>query len=471
VIPALAVLLLGVYWLAWPSPEAVGPAIVEVRTVDFVAKITEVGEVRALESVTIRAQKDGPIAYLVPEGQMVAPGEILVRFDSSQQDAALALSRIELKADEAALRGAIEDRETQKDKLMAELARLNSEVQLAKIELDTLKKKPLPDEVEKARLELEKAELSFDQTERKRTLLPGLVEKGFITQNTLDEAEAGYLAAKAGRRVAQFNLDKVEAGATTDELEKANVKFRQARFALEKAQSSLGPQLQSLDASVEKAKANVERAKNQVGRAEAERAKTQIQAPRAGLVVYARAGGDLAGTGKVHPGAMAFAGQSLVYLPDMSTMVADTEVNEIDIGKVKLGDPVEVRLDAYPGAMFRGKVLDIGALATLKPSRSGVASFIKVFGVTVRLDDKDLRLKPGLTATLDIIVDRRADVITVPLSAVASRRGESVVRVANGGRFKERKVVLGPSNDQSVVVLEGLRPGERVRVDAQSGSL
>jgi len=140
----------------------------------------------------------------------------------------------------------------------------------------------------------------------------------------------------------------------------------------------------------------------------------------------------------------------------------DTEVNEIDIGKVKVGGPVEVRLEAYPGAVFQGKILKIGSLAIFKQSRSGTASGIKAFDVTVEIEEKDPRLKTGLTATLDIIADRQENVISIPISAVVTRRGEHAVFVYNTGTIKERKVVLGPSNEHNVIVKEGLRPGERV---------
>jgi HlyD family secretion protein len=91
-----------------------------------------------------------------------------------------------------------------------------------------------------------------------------------------------------------------------------------------------------------------------------------------------------------------------------------------------------------------------------------------VFDVTIQIEGADPRLKPGLTANLDIIVEQLQDSISVPFSAVVSRRGEHTVFVLDTGKPEERKVVLGPSNAHHVIVREGLRAGELVLLDPSS---
>jgi multidrug efflux pump subunit AcrA (membrane-fusion protein) len=110
--------------------------------------------------------------------------------------------------------------------------------------------------------------------------------------------------------------------------------------------------------------------------------------------------------------------------------------------------------------------MQIGSLARFKQSRSGSASGIKVFDVTVKIEEKGPQLKPGLTATLDFIVERQEDALSIPLAAVMSRQGEHIALVANASKIEERKVVLGPSNEHYVVVKQGLHPGERVLLNA-----
>lgn len=391
----VGLLAVGVYWYARPSPADRGSLLVEVRKSEFTVKLSVLGELRALQSATILAEKDAPISYLVPEGTTVKRGDVLVRFDPTQSEGALAAGDIELAAAQADLRRAREDLEAQRQRLLGERARLAAEVELAKLERDGL---------------------------------VGLVEKGFVARNVVEKAE---------------------------------IRLKQAETALERAQSGLRPELQALEAAVDRQKASVARARNLIEKAKTELAKTELRAPQPGFVIYAKTKEGRSGE-RIHLGMMAFAGQPLIDLPDISTMVVDTEVNEIDIGKVSVGAPVEVRVDAYGDAVFHGTVREVGIVGRLKRSRPGVESKVKVFDVVARIQESDLRLKPGLTALVEILVDRQHDVLSVPLVAVVPRGKGHVVYVPSFGGFTERAVVLGPSNDRQVVVKDGLRPGERV---------
>jgi HlyD family secretion protein len=466
---AAALLATGFYWYRGPVPRATVPVIFEVKQEPFTLKITELGELRSLDFVTIRSQiSNTVITDLIPEGTLVKKGDVLVRLDPGSLEADLKQSEEEVRVAEAGLRVAEKELEVKRQELHADIDRLESEIRLAQVELTELKRKPLPDEVEKARMELEKAQAAYSNAEKKQELLPALVAKGFITQDTLDNARMSYLEAKASLQVAKFNLATVSAGATPDALERATIKVRQANAALAAVRQSVQPKLQAAEATVERAKAQVAQARNSVNKNRVKLERTILRAPREGLVVYGRVG-KKESSAKVQPGTLVWRGSSLIHLPDLSTMVVDTEVNELDIGKVTVGGAAEVRPEAYPGTVFHGHVKEIASLARSKASPSGGASGIKVFDVTVQLDEKDARLRPGLTATVDLIVADQSDTISIPLAAVTSRGDEHVVLVANGGKPETRKVTLGASNDHRVIVKAGLRIGERVLLERPGG--
>ena len=451
-------------WYAGTTSAGTAPALVAVEKGDLTVKITERGEVRASKFASILSGKDGPVAYVVPEGTEVKAGDVVVRFDATQQEAAVAASKVDMQVTQAELRASESGAQALRGKLKSDLARLEADYKVAQVELAEFKNKPLPDEVEKARLELEKAKVTFEQAEKKRALMPNLVAKGYITQGTVDEAELNYLAAKAGLQVAKFTFDKVSAGATRAELDKATIKVEIAKFVLDSARASMNPQLDAIGAAIDKHRADVKKTETAVRKAQDELERTQLRAPQDGLAVYGSRG---SGGEKIHAGMMTWAGASLINLPDMSTMIVDTQVNEIDVGKVANGAPALVKLEAYPGAVYHGKVTEIGTVAKIKKNEAGANTPIKVFDVRIQIDKKDARVKPGLTAVVDIIVDEQRDVLTVPLSAVVERPGGAVVFLgANHRNFEERKVVLGPSNNERVVVKDGLHAGDLVVLEA-----
>ena len=456
-------LLIGVgYHYAPVSANTVRPTVLSVTKGEFTVKVSALGELRALKSVKISAIDDNPVIFLAPEGTAVKKGDLLFRMLDVKYSVAIAQSEAQLRVANADLRKAKTDLDAQKQRLLAEISKFEAEVRLAALAHAELKKKPLPQNLSKAQLELDQATASLKNAARNRDVLPPLVEKGYITRETLDDAELKLSETQARVQLAQFNFDTISAGATRQELEQAAIRVEQAKIAVERARSGMNSQIQSYEASVMRQEAGVGHAKSLIKKAKQKKSKGEAYAPRDGLVVYAHQEGKGV-SGEIQLGMIPFQGQTLLYLPDLSKMVVDTNVNEFDIGKIKVGGLVEVRPQAFPGTVFKGEVLKIGSLAKRKRSASGEATAVKVFAVKVKIVGPDPRLKPGLTATVDFVTERREDVITVPLMSVMERAdGHGVLVADEFGNIAERKIVLGPSNDTSVVVMKGLNPGDQV---------
>ncbi len=219
----------------------------------------------------------------------------------------------------------------------------------------------------------------------------------------------------------------------------------------------------SYQATVDAARANVQRAERGLAQQERKVRESVLIAPRPGLVVYATVGNE-ENIKKIEVGMTPFEGMDLMYLPDISSMLVETEISEVDLAKVKVGMPVEIKLDAYAEDKFRGEVVKISDLAKRKLSRiTGKATGAKVFQVTVKVLDSDVRLKPGLTATADIIVNEYESVLYAPLEAIfVNELEETVVYVKNKGEIESRKVMLGESNDRVTIIKEGIQEGDEV---------
>jgi HlyD family secretion protein len=116
------------------------------------------------------------------------------------------------------------------------------------------------------------------------------------------------------------------------------------------------------------------------------------------------------------------AGTVLMTVADVETMIIKAGINEVDIGKVHLDQPVKVTLDAYPKVKFAGKILRIAPAARLEEK-------VKVFDVEIAIEHQGAELRTGMTANIDILGERRAKVLTVPVEGIFKKDETEVVYV------------------------------------------
>jgi len=188
--------------------------------------------------------------------------------------------------------------------------------------------------------------------------------------------------------------------------------------------------------------ANVAVARGAMGRA-------VVRAPFAGMVL----------TTAVEEGEVTAPGSPLLTLADVSRLHLDTDVDEADLGRVSEGLAAEVSLDAFPGDRIVGSVQEIA------PSVTSDARGNRSIAIRVALP-ADPRLRVGMSADADVIAATRSDVIFVPPIAVVGRGTDRAVYTIGAGAAHRRAVRVGIATWESVEVLDGLRPGEQVILNA-----
>jgi HlyD family secretion protein len=116
------------------------------------------------------------------------------------------------------------------------------------------------------------------------------------------------------------------------------------------------------------------------------------------------------------------AGTVLMTVADVETMIIKAGVNEVDIGKVRLEQPVKVSLDAYPKVKFAGTIKRIAPAARLEEK-------VKVFDVEIAIDRQGNELRTGMTANIDVVGEKREKVLAVPVEAIFKKDETEVVYV------------------------------------------
>ncbi|NTV34440.1 MAG: efflux RND transporter periplasmic adaptor subunit [Deltaproteobacteria bacterium] len=251
--------------------------------------------------------------------------------------------------------------------------------------------------LDQAKAELEDAQINHHRNEQ-------LVAKGFVAQSTVDASEARYKRAKA------------------------------AVAAQEAA-------IRASEAAREEAKVLVEY--------------SNIRAPFDAVVLTKNADiGDI-----VTPlGAAANAKAAVVTIADMGSLQVEVDVSESNISQVRVGQPCEIRLDAFPDLRFKGAVHMI--VPTADRSKASVL-------VKVAFKEMDPRILPEMSAKVaflsrEMVPEEEKPLKAVPASAVVSLGGQSVVFLVNGDRAVEKKVRTGRRMDTMVEILEGLGAGDKV---------
>ncbi|MBN3035937.1 MAG: efflux RND transporter periplasmic adaptor subunit [Bacteroidales bacterium] len=300
----------------------------------------------------------------------------------------------------------------------------------------TLDRTELSNRVKDQELEVEQLETQFTKTQLDTTLeMRNLRDELINLKYALEE-----------RRITLEN-SKYEPPAT----------IRQAEIDLDRAQRAYNQAVKNYSLKLEKARANMQDVSTQLSKAQ-NRLNEMMEvlgqftvfAPKSGMVIYKR-GWD---GKKMGVGAQISSWDNVVAtLPNLTVMNSKTFVNEIDISKVKAGQPVEVGIDAFPEKKFTGSVTQVANIGEQMKNSNA-----KVFEVMIEVNEFDSVMRPAMTTKNVIITDVIRDVLYLPVECIHSNDSLSYV-VTPGSR---RQVIVGKSNENEIIIRAGLDEDDEV---------
>ncbi len=293
-------------------------------------------------------------------------------------------------------------------------------------------------------------------------------------QNKIDAARAAVTLAEDRVSDAEEAYDQVASRDDNDPLKAGALStLANARQNLQKARQDLNyltgaPDAEEIaisDGKVSLAKAQYddalrewERVKDGVDPADIAAAEARITALNA-TINLARITAPFSGTVtevNAMPGDLVNAGTQAFRIDDLSRLLVDVQIPEVDINSIKVGQSVDLTFDAIANKQYQGKVIAVANVGTVQ---SGLVNF----KVTVELLNPDEQVRSGMTAAVNIIISQLEDVLTVPKRAVRLVDNQTVVYILKNGAVVEVPIKIGASSDQVSEVLSGdLKVGDRI---------
>ncbi|HEY9657541.1 MAG TPA: efflux RND transporter periplasmic adaptor subunit [Allocoleopsis sp.] len=387
---------------------------VQVESQPLQVRIGASGTVQPIQTVNLSPKASGVLAELyVEQGERVQKGQLIARMEN--EDVQARLAQAEAKVAQAKAR-------------LAEMRSGNRPQEIAQSEA----------KLNQAEARVAEAQAQFDLANERVQRNQSLVEQGAISQDDMDAV-----------------LNQAEVSRAT--LEQSQASLREAQRSLELMQS--GNRVED----IAEAQAQLAEAEANQRAVEVEMADTYIRAPFDGIITqkYANEGAFVTPTTSASDASSATS-TAIVALARGLEVLA--EVPEVDIDQLKVGQPVEVVADAYPGQVFQGKVRLIAPEAVVKQN-------VTSFQVRIDLTSGQTKLLSGMNVDVTFLGDEMSNALVVPTVAIVSKEGETGVLVPDAKNQPEfRPVTLGTAVGNQTQVVEGLKPGEQVFTDIPADS-
>lgn len=401
-IPTVALLLVGAggtwTWQTWRSQQRAQQTQVEAQTVEAIR-----------QDLTITIAASGTVQPITPVNISPKQPGRLVALSVDQGDRVRAGEEL-ARMDASNLQGSL---------LQAQGALGEAQANLQKLQAGNR-----PQQIGQAEQALAEAQSDLVAIRASHERNQALYQSGALSQAERDRSQADYAAAQARLNRLQQELDLTRAGARSEELAAAQAQVVQAQGALKTLQTQLND--------------------------------TVIRAPFAGLITqkYADVGAFVTPTTSASATSSATSSSIVALASDLEAVA---NVAETDIRHIRVGQAVELQVDAYPDLPFQGQV-------RLVAPASVVVQNVTSFQVRIRiLDDQEQQLRSGMNLTALFQVQQRPQALLIPTMAILNQREGMGVYVLNARKELEfRPIQVGSTVDGQTEVLEGLAVGERV---------
>ncbi|OQC28366.1 MAG: macrolide transporter subunit MacA [Verrucomicrobia bacterium ADurb.Bin070] len=427
--------------------------------------VTSGGSIQSRDKVVISSELEGnnTVIWVINEGVTVQPGDLLLEFDASdlvekrnEQEIAVAnaeanliIAEEKLGITEGDCEAALLDREV--DQMLANMA------------LEKYQKGDYPQQVRQYEADIALADEELKRADEKLEWSERLAKEGFLTRTELQADDLALQRKKLDLEMSMTKMNVLTNYTVLQQRSTLESSRRKAERALARVKWQNKASLRQVETEVNARTRERDRATNRLEELNFQISKSKIYAPTNGMILYASTVQIASRKWWIKPlevGSMAVERQELIYIPLESGMVVEVMIPEASLNKIDTGMPARVKIDAFPGRVFDGRLVKIGILpdgqsAQLNPD-------LKLYKCEIECDFKDVTIRPGMSCDVELIKEAYEDALYVPVQCVVRVEGVPRVYVNDDGEWVPRIVRVGLDNNRMIHVLEGVRAGEEV---------
>ena len=462
-----------------------------VRSGPLDVTVVESGNLEAIESQIIVSEvsRNMKIAEIIEEGTNISEEDVkaekvLVKFDSKQLDEDKYSRESDLEGNRSMLTEAKEALLIQKSDNESSIRAAEQAVTYATNDLRKLAGRKLADRVigkepkdiqslledadlggqtkqdlDKFEGDIKIARIKLARAEEKLRSTKKLFDKQYVSKNELETDELSLRSQELAVQTAESKLDIYRQYEFVKVFQKTWATLLTAREKLDRAKAVARSRLAQSEAKLRSREASFRRSENRLQDLLKDIDNATIEATQPGFVVY-QPPHRWHNTGPLQEGSEIRRGQAIIQLPDLSGMGVIVKIQEAQIDLISPEQTASLTIDAIPGKTFTGKVTK---KAVLPSSQSSWANpDLKVYETRIALDGKNEGnvLRPGMTATVEILIEKIEDVLRVPIQSIQTdEEGKHYCYRTSG---EQVEVEIGKRNQIYVQILKGLSDGDEI---------
>jgi HlyD family secretion protein len=434
-----------------PSTGGSPPPVATVARGHFIVGVARGGNLESGDIITMKAPREAGtiLSYIVPDGESVKKGQLIAKVDTTQYQFTVDTQRLQYQTRAAQVDDTRRSRENDVDQANLQVTQAQSARTLIQ------KQNQTENEQGAAQFGFDGWNVTYTKTDFEKYF--GLEQSGVVAAPDVQQKDYLYQGDKLKLTETEKDNSYLDS--------KHNISLAQSQADISVANFLVDQSKHQVVASVDRAKHRSENFKRRLDEMEKNLKEGELRADRDGVVVLGTTW-DEAGRRPWREGDQVWGSATICEVAALDVLQVPVHVDESSANRLRLGQETIVTFQGLPGRQFAGKVYGISTVArTIQITEDPDAiPNQRVFDVTVRLVKPDMAvLRPGMKANVQFVFRRLANCVSVPIEAVFDRPSQGkFVYVQEGGRFVERPVKTGERNDEAIVILEGVAPGESV---------